>query len=319
MLANHSGFVPDSQAARDALRAVIAAYTAAFPGQARAVYVDGSHADRTDLATSDLDLTIIIKDAWQDERERAKAEGLTADLAAHAAVELDVGVVDEATMRDQGAHPTLKLASALVWGEDIRDRFAIMPIARWTRDRMHAAYWLTTRLYDRPIPVRLPLAYPDPDDEFFGYTRRLVRLPDGREVPCARDLIRSTGWAATALLAWRRGVYVARKRDCHALYREHIGDEWSDLLANIYDDCRTRWRYLIPPDDAERTQLRAICARTLAFENHFFAGYRRFLLDELRGADATGRAEAVKVQSILPLNDAEVAEALAAAQQAVGE
>ncbi|MGH2485191.1 MAG: hypothetical protein ACRDHE_04165 [Ktedonobacterales bacterium] len=299
-----------------AIRGVIAAYTAAFPGRVRAVYVDGSHADGTDLATSDLDLTIVVKDAWRDADERAAFERLSAELAAHAAVELDTGVVAEAELREQGMHPTLKLASAHVWGEDIRERFAIMPITRWTRDRMRAAYWLATRLYDRPVPVVLPLAHPDADDEFFGYARRLVRLPDGREVPCTRDLIRSTGWAATALLAWRRGVYVARKRDCHALYREHIGDQWSGLLSDIYDDCRTRWRYLIPADDAERARLRAICARTLAFENHFFARYRRFLLDELRGADPEGHAEAINVQSLLPLDDAEVAEALAARQPA---
>ncbi|HEV2405184.1 MAG TPA: nucleotidyltransferase domain-containing protein [Ktedonobacterales bacterium] len=300
-----------STPARNTIHAIIAAYTAAFPDRLRAVYVDGSHADGSDLATSDLDLTIVLKGAFRGEEERAAIERLSAELARTATVELDVGVVDEAELRQQGMHPTLKLASALVWGEDIRDRFAIMPIARWTRDRTHAAYWLTILLYDRPVPVRPPLDYPDARDEFFGYARRLVRLQDGREVPCTRDLIRSTGWAATALLAWKKGVYVTRKRDCHALYRQHIGDQWSDLLTEIYDDCRTRWGYLIPDDATERARLRAICARTLAFENHVLAGYRRFLLDELRAGDVDGRAEAVKVQGRLPLEDAEVTMALA--------
>lgn len=304
--------LPRGTPAHRTLRSVVSAYTRKFPGRVRAVYVDGSVADGTDLATSDLDLTVVFKDAFRDEGERDFATRLAYGAEHNPEVELDVGSVDEATVQTEGMHPTLKLASRLVWGEDIRDRFPIMPIARWTRDRMHAAYWLTNTLYGRPAPVRLPLAYSDPDDEFYGYLRRTVRLPDGGDVPSSRDLIRSTGWAATALLACRKGVYVARKRDCHVLYREHIGDEWSDLLAAIYDDCRTRWSYLIPADKDERARLRALCARTLPFENTFIAEYRRFLLDELRSDDAEAHAHALKVQGMLPLRDAEVEQALAA-------
>jgi hypothetical protein len=60
-----------------------------------------------------------------------------------------------------------------------------------------------------------------------------------------RDLICSTGWAATALVAQRAGHYVDRKRGCHALYAEHIGDEWSDLVRDLYECCeccRGRWQ-----------------------------------------------------------------------------
>ena len=133
--------------------------------------------------------------------------------------------------------------------------------------------------------MRLPLGYPDPRGEFYGYDCRAVRLPDGGEARSTRNLIRTTGWAATALVAHRAGRYVARKRDCHAIYRETIGDEWGDLLADIYTQCRAEWNYLIPDDAADRRRLRAICERTLAFENHFLAIYRRYLLAELRGAD----------------------------------
>ena len=296
---NHWGILP-----------ITRAYNDAFPGRIRAVYVDGSVADGTALATSDLDLTVVFKDAIRAE-ERDAIERLRVESGTPAMVELDVGLVDEAQLGEQGMRPALKLASALVWGEDVRDQFEIISIARWTRDRMHAAYWLTNQLYHRPVPVRLPLDFPNADDEFFGYLRRPVRLPDGRLAPSARDLIRSTGWAATALLALRQGVYVARKRDCHVLYRQRIGDEWSDLLADIYDYCRGRWTYLIPEDAADRDRLRSICERTLAFENHFLTEYLRFLLDELRDTDANRRAQALTVQEKLPLEDARVAAAIA--------
>jgi hypothetical protein len=154
--------------------------------------------------------------------------------------------------------------------------------------------------------VRLPLAYPDPAGAFYGYDSRTVRLPDGAEARSTRNLIRVTGWAATALLAHQAGRYVARKRDCHATYRAAIGDEWSDLLADIYTRCRAEWNYLIPDDAADRRRLRAICERTLAFENQFLAIYRRYLLTELRGADDGHARQALWLLGQIPYDDDEV-------------
>jgi predicted nucleotidyltransferase len=128
-----------------------------------------------------------------------------------------------------------------------------------------------------------------------------------------RDLFRSTGWAATALIAWQASQYVARKRDCHVTYRALIGDEWSDLLEDVYVLCRGQWRYLIPDAPADRARLCAICARTLGFERHFLAAYRRFLLAELRGG-GDGARMALDVLERLPWRDDEIAAARTAAQ-----
>ena len=46
----------------------------------------------------------------------------------------------------------------------------------------------------------------------------------------------------------------------------------------------------IPAAQEERAQLRAICARTLGFENHFLALYRHYALSELHGDDSLGAA-----------------------------
>jgi len=70
----------------------------------------------------------------------------------------------------RGAWPALKLASLLVWGEDVRDRMAL-DLAAWTRDRMHSSYWRLGGLFGRAGVVRAPLGYPDPAGEFFGYGR----------------------------------------------------------------------------------------------------------------------------------------------------
>jgi hypothetical protein len=93
------------------------------------------------------------------------------------------------------------------------------------------------------------------------------------------------GWIATALLAWRAGVYVARKSECHRAYLRFIGDEWAPFLEDIYRLCRLEWGYPIPAGEAERRELRDLCERALQFENHFLLVYRDYLLAHLCSDD----------------------------------
>jgi len=287
------------------LREIVARFEAAFSGRVRGYYVIGSYGDASSVSTSDLDLDIVFKGRFEGEDERTRARELGATLQAQTVVELDIGIGDEEGLRD-GLSPNLKLAGHCVYGEDIRDQFPLMPLVAWTRDRMHSSYYRLGSLFGRTAPVRAPLAYPDLVGEFFGYDRRPLRLADGSLAPGTRDLIRATGWVATALLAWRAGRYVARKSECHRMYQELIGDEWASLLTAIYEDCRQRWNYRIPSDPADRAFLRQLCVRTLGFENAFLAAYKTYLLGELRGADAEGQRFARETLARMPFDDAEV-------------
>ena len=292
-----------------AVSAIVGTYEAAFPGRLRACYVEGSFGDGTGLVTSDLDLTLVFRGTFADADEKAQAESFCAAYAASSIVELDASVCDEAELR-LGIPPQLKYGARLVYGEECRDRAPVIPIEQWTRDRMHTSYWRVVSLFGRPHVVHLPLEFPDPSAEFLGYTRRTLRLHSDVEVPCTRDLIRHTGWAATALIAWKAGRYVARKRDCHRMYRELIGGEHAALLEEIYEYCRQQWQYLIPEAPTDRRRLRSICERTLAFENAFLADYRTYLLSELHGTDNAGRREALAVLALLPLVDIDIVAAV---------
>jgi hypothetical protein len=290
------------------LHALVAAFDSAFPGRIAGYYLLGSYADGTRLATSDLDLTVIFRDAFLSAAERDAASRLCAEWTARSPIELDGEIEDEATLR-HGASPTLKLGSTLLAGEDQRDSLPLVPLEEWTRDRMHTSYWRLIRLFGRPSPVTLPLTLPDPSADFFGYTARLTRLPDGRQVPGTRDLIRSVGWAATALLAWRAGQYIARKRDCHTLYAELIGGPHAALIRDVYVWCREAWRCLIPTDAEDRERLRDICVHTLAFENDFMRSYLAFLQQEL-AASAAARNRALETLALLPLDADPIRQAL---------
>ncbi len=225
------------------------------------------------------------------------------------AIELDIGVTEEAELVG-GVPPMLKLASRLIYGEDILAGIPLLPIEVWTCDRMHSSYWLCITVFRRSVPVKYPLGYPDPASEFYGYDGRTVELTDGSTTNSTRNLIRVTGWMATALIALDAGQYIARKRDCHSLYRQWIGDEWTSLLENIYALCRAKWNYLIPTEPAEREQLRLLCARTLKFENHFLLRYKPFLLAELHAADEGRQAHARWVMEQIVYDDVEIQAAL---------
>ncbi len=276
------------------MHAVVGIFETTFNGRLRSCYIDGSYADGTETARSDLDVTIVFKDRFTDDAERDRAARLADYSAALSSLELDIEVIDDAEV-EAGVYPSLKGASRCLYGEDRRARMAILPMHTWTRERMHAAYWLLVTVFHRPPVVAPPLPYPDPADQFFGYARRTVRLPTGAEVPSTRDLIRVTGWIATALLAYRAGVYVAAKSECHRAYRAHIGDEWAPLVEDLYRRCRTAWGYLIPSGEEEQQELRALCARTLQFENHFLVIYRDYALAQLCADDTASLCRALWV------------------------
>lgn len=286
------------------LRQVISGYEQAYPGQIVAYYIEGSYADQTALATSDLDLVIVFRRPFAQEADRRAAEQLWTPTPA-CPQEPDITVVDEASFQ-QGIRPNLKLGARLLYGEDVCKKYPLLPIVAWARERMHATYWLLISIYQRPTPVRLPLDFPAPGEEFYGYTRRTLQLPNGQEVPCTRNLVRTTGWAATALLALQASHYVARKRECARSYREQIGDEWSSLLEEIDHFCRDEWQYLIPAEPHARQRLRNICERVLAFERYFLTCYRSYLLAQLRSSEPEPVRFARWVQQQLPLDDAEI-------------
>lgn len=232
-------------------------------------------------------------------------------IAQDGTIELDLTVMDEAGLAETGMTPALKSGSRLIFGQDIRDAIYLIPIDQWARERMHAAYWLMTHIFHRPPIITLPLGYPDPEDEFFGYARRMLAMKDGRKVPCTRDLIRVTGWAATALLAYQAKQFVSTKKDCASLYHTYMHDGWASFHEVIYNRCRLQWNYLIPENESDRAELRNLCRLSLEFENHFLMVYKKFVLLELRSGDFENIGRVLWVLDRIPFQDAEILETLA--------
>ena len=262
-----------------ALCQIIALLNTRFPDRIHSYYIEGSYADDSGITTSDIDLLIVFKENFENEQESIEAETFALHCAVPYSVELDVAFSDEQGL-SRGVSPNFKMGSILLYGQDIRSHVPLISLSEWTRDRMHSSCWRTTHLFNRKPVIAYPLDYPDPSAEFYGYDARKLRLPDGQEVNCTRDLIRLVGWSATALIVFKAGRYVARKSDCHKIYQECFQDEWGQFLQDIYEQCRGRWNYLIPKDGEERKMLRLSAAVRLHLKIIFCISISNFCYPE---------------------------------------
>ncbi len=293
------------------LREVINRVEQALPGRIRGYYVVGSHADGSALPASDIDLTIVVKGALDDDATQATwaiALDIVNGYAASHAVDLGAFLMHEARMQGIG-NPAFKLASLFLYGQDIRDNLPLTSSEEWARQLMHGMYLVTGR--ERGLSaLTYPLDYPDPHGEFYGYDHNTKPHPDGTMTRGTRGLVTGAGWYATALIALGTGQYVLHKRDVPGCYRQYVGDEWAPFLDTLYARCRAEWRYQLPEQPGDRDILRDLCERYLAFENHFLSAYKDFVLADLRGNDEPAVRQTLRALHRLPYKDEDIRIAL---------
>ncbi|MEW5856985.1 MAG: nucleotidyltransferase domain-containing protein [Cyanobacteriota bacterium] len=263
-----------------------------FPNRIRGYYLEGSYADGSAVATSDIDLRVVFKGSLTSD-ERQEFAQISDECQKIASIELGMTADSEEALFRIGA-VRFQQGTLLIYGEDIRPLVPIKPIDSYTLDSMHFPYRLLARARGNPEVLTFPLDYPDPEGEFYGCDRRQMRASDGTIHYGTKDLVLNVLCPATALIALDAGQYVVTKRECVAQYRIWINDEWTALVEGIYEQCRNHWNYLVPEAEADRKQLREYCDRALAFENYFLWRYKAFLLAELQHPDEFHQLYAVK-------------------------
>lgn len=293
----------------DILVRVINAFENAFPNRIRAYHVTGSYYNRSAISNSDIDMTIIFKGDSIDEQEEEKCFQTGEYCDSLSSVELDFKYIDEGKLLPLDnefpyTHYIIinKIGSLLIYGEDIRHKMPLPPIdvVAWTymvgiyRERL-----LSKRRESSEV-LTFPLRYPEPEDEFYGYG-------SGDNI---FDLVLSVGLAVTIMCAIKAGKYVGSKSECPSIYAECINDKWTPFIQEVFEKCRYQWEQRVPTDEAERKQLREICRKTLAYENHFLSVYREYLLVKLRGSDGYSQILAAQWLGKIIYPDEEVVNAL---------
>lgn len=236
------------------LQGVIGVFQQVFLGRIRGYYLRGSYCSESAVPNSDLDLYVIFKEDFRDPVEIIKAVELGRACAFMSPMLLEISPSAEIHL-SQPEHAGLALnfkrSTQFHFGEDIRDQVPTPSSDDWVRWAMHApqASLLATRSAEF---VTFPLSHPNPEAEFYGYDRQTIPCADGIDRLSSKLLLATVGWIATALVALRTGQYLGSKREAVELYKMHIHDEWTNVVEQVYEQCRNRWHYLIPDKEAEK-------------------------------------------------------------------
>lgn len=92
-----------------------------------------------------------------------------------------------------------------------------------------------------------------------------------------RLIINCITLGATARVLSATGERCTSKLQAVQRYREVIGGRWGDWLTEMFELCKLKWHYELPPTLAEQEHLRALLAQMVAYENEILAACHGFL------------------------------------------
>lgn len=278
----------------------IAALEAALPGRVRGTWLSGSVADGTAVSGSDVDGLVVFKGTLSDE-EAERFSQVERDCSRAAGVLLDFLPKGEDALIAQGELPAKRASRTLAYGDDPAVPIPAMSVETYTHLMMRGSFTCLRHFRGSPRTLRYPLTSPDPEGEFLGYERRGFRDLDGWRLPGTKALVNGLTLAASTIVGIRTGHGVVSRRESVTAYRERIGDQWTGLIEEMYDWCRTRWGYQVPEDVADRAHLRRLCQHVLPFENYYLGVCRDHLTRQL--SDDALRCQALETMQRLDFGD----------------
>ncbi|MDQ6884554.1 MAG: nucleotidyltransferase domain-containing protein [Candidatus Dormibacteraeota bacterium] len=231
----------------------------------RSYYLTGSYADGTAVEFSDVDLVVVAKNLTDSPDIQR-----VINLSAPSWPVFEKTVISTYQLTDPLYGQILvhlKGTGKLLYGESITDSIALPPIEEYQRQTMDECRRGIGMLRDADT-VSLPLSYPSPHEDFYGY----VRITRPRWYPPmmprgTKELAAVVSKSATALVALK-GEYVPSRIRAVELYTTLVSDEWTAFIRDVHISCRETWGYRVPEDERDRAHLRELCQTMLAFETH---------------------------------------------------
>jgi hypothetical protein len=286
------------------LRGLISLYEMMFPERIRGYYLVGSYMDASAGAISDIDLYILFKQDFLNLDEEKKADDLREASALLSPIRLDIPLLSEEQLKPEDVR--FKIASSLIYGEDIRDTLLLPTKEVYNRYITRWPLNFFRRVHQREV-LSFPLHYPQPDAPFYGYTT--ITIPQWYPPfiqQGTKEFVAAACWTATALVALQTGHYVGKKADAIKAYGELIADEWTTFLQDVYLKCDRQWEYRVPDDTSDQVVLEYLCHRMITFENHYLNIYKAYLLQQLQGSERDAILFAAKQLQEVAYPDQEV-------------
>ena len=180
-------------------------------------------------------------------------------------------------------------------------------LRRALRNAFHTSYLLRQRAEN----LAVPLNYPDPSGEFYGYEQWGMYLGGRAFGPGVRTLVScATSWATASVLLETDCPYVTSKAHSIQMYHQYIGDQWSAFLQELFTRCKLDWNYHIPETAFERAQLHQLCTSMLVFENAFLIRCREEILSLISRTDPHIRWVGIECLQRIIYSEREFAQAL---------
>ena len=259
------------------LKAIIGYCELLFPKRIRGYYLQGSYATGDATSASDIDMVLLFREDFIDEEEQQRAwqvdtlsewlVGRQLDIIPFPESRLSSPQIEDVVLIEQ-----LRAGARLLYGEESRSEIKPPSRAAYVQSCMLAAFRDISWHHYHPKPFPIPLNYPDPNDEFFGFNQLARTIYEEQTVGTER-LVHSIVRIAGALVALETGQVVLSKRECVHVYTADAVDKWAALVADVFYWCYDKWQYQIPKDREEREKLRHYYKQTLNFENHFLSCY----------------------------------------------
>ncbi len=271
------------------LKAIIGYCELLFPKRIRGYYLQGSYATGDATSVSDVDMTLLFRGDFIDEEERQRAwqvdtlsewlVGRQLDIIPFPESRLSSPQIEDVVLIEQ-----LRTGARLLYGEESRSEIQSPGRAAYVHSCMLAAFCAISWHHHHPKPFPIPLIYPDPNDEFFGFNQLARTIYEEQTVGTER-LVHSVARTAEALVAMETGQVLLSKRECVQVYSADAVNEWAAFVADVFHWCYDQWQYRIPKDREEREKLRRFYEQILHFENHFLSCYYDLLSKDAHAED----------------------------------
>ncbi len=231
----------------------------------RSYYLTGSYADGTAVKFSDVDLVVVAKNLTDSPDIQ---RGI--NLSAPSWPVFEKTVISTYQLTDPLFGQILvhlKGTGKLLYGDSIMDQITLPPIEEYQRQTIDECRRGIAMLRDAET-TSLPLSYPSPHEDFYGYVRiRRPRWYPPMTPTGTKELAAVVSKSATALVALK-GEYVLSRIRAVELYTMRVADEWTEFIRDVHVSCRETWGYRVPEDEHDRAHLRELCGRMLGFETH---------------------------------------------------